>query len=161
MVFFVVKVNSGFSPPGPYGVGGRIGNRVQIPNGTATVSVEAAPHGESRSLEASSEKAVERSWMRKSGELLKPSARQALQVRRIGGFWRRKTAAAACLLPLLLRSVLQAPPSLGSPPRCVCVILAVLGGSPNTRLSTFQNSRIGQYSAAAAFVLEVPLEELP
>ena len=40
------------------GLHGRIGNRVQIPNGTATVSEEAAAHGESRSLGAIPEKAV-------------------------------------------------------------------------------------------------------
>ena len=48
----VLKVNNTISVlPQPVGLPERIGNRVQIPNGTATVSKEAAAHGESRSLE--------------------------------------------------------------------------------------------------------------
>ena len=34
------KVNSGFSASGPVGPWKRIGNRVQLPSGTATVSAE-------------------------------------------------------------------------------------------------------------------------
>ncbi len=60
------KVNSDPSSPACVQASGRIGNRVQIPNGTATVSVEASAHGESRSLEFS-EKAVRGLRMRKSG----------------------------------------------------------------------------------------------
>ena len=63
----VPKVNNTLSVlRPPVGLPGRIGNRVQIPNGTATVSKEAAAHGESRSLD-SSEKAVRQLMICKSG----------------------------------------------------------------------------------------------
>ena len=52
-VTIVPKVNNTLSVLRlPVGLPERIGNRVQIPNGTATVSEEAAAQGESRSLDA-------------------------------------------------------------------------------------------------------------
>ena len=42
------KVNTSFSAPGPVGLGERIGNRVKIPSGTATVSAEALPQERKR-----------------------------------------------------------------------------------------------------------------
>ena len=47
------KVNTSFSASGPVGLGERIGNRVQLPSGTATVSAEAQTKGESPSLDFS------------------------------------------------------------------------------------------------------------
>ena len=64
------KVNTSFSASGPVGLGKRIGNRVQLPSGTATVSVEAGAEGESRSL-GFSEKTLPRLRMREPGYLLR------------------------------------------------------------------------------------------
>ncbi len=49
---------------------GRTGNRVQIPNGTATVCVEAPHVAKAGHWGATLEKAVRRLRMRKSGYLL-------------------------------------------------------------------------------------------
>ena len=66
------KVNTSFSAPGPVGLWGRIGNRVQLPSGTATVSAEAGAWGESLSLDFP-RRHCSGLWMRKSGYLLRRS----------------------------------------------------------------------------------------
>ena len=73
-------MNTSFSAPGPGGSGERIGNRVEIPSGTATVSVEALSKSESGSLDAFREDRVGLK-MRKPGYLLNLGFRQDLQVR--------------------------------------------------------------------------------
>ena len=82
MIKWTPKVNTSFSAPGPVGLGQRIGNRVEIPSGTATVSVEALPKSESGSLDAFREDRG-RLRMRKPGYLLNLGFRRGLQVRAV------------------------------------------------------------------------------
>lgn len=76
-----LKVNTSFSAPGPVGLGERIGNRVQLPSGTATVSVEAQAKGRKPVIGCIPRRRCLGLVMRKPGYLLRRLECQTLQVR--------------------------------------------------------------------------------
>ena len=96
----IIKLSSTLSAAVAVWARRRIGNPVQIRNGTATVCVQ-APHAAKASHWELPEKAVCRLSKHKSGDLLKAFS-AAFGVYRAGGlFCARKTAAAVLLLSQL------------------------------------------------------------
>ena len=158
-----MKVNNGFSAACAGWAGAENRESGASPERYRHCKRGGTPHGESRSLEALSEKTVWVLWMREPGYLLRSCFRQTLQVRGFGGFWRRNTAAAACTgCRCFCVRCCDGPPSIRQiARRCADPLLRVSlpGERPSlpgiSKLKVSENQPHRPHPAAAAFVMMV------